>query len=122
MKTIGLLGGMSWESTVTYYQTVNEGIKKRLGGLHSAKVALVSVAALVIGYSIMGEMVMGNAEIVFYFPSYYSHGDHLFRAVGALLVLPGALYLLRRFRVNFIMWVMKKRAERSGEPAARAAP
>lgn len=43
MKTIGLLGGMSWESTVTYYQIINEEIKKRLGGLHSAKIALYSV-------------------------------------------------------------------------------
>jgi aspartate racemase len=43
VKTIGLLGGMSWESTVTYYQAVNEGVKKKLGGLHSAKVALYSV-------------------------------------------------------------------------------
>lgn len=43
MKTIGLIGGMSWESTVTYYQIVNEAIKERLGGLHSAKVLLYSV-------------------------------------------------------------------------------
>lgn len=43
MKTIGLLGGMSWESTVGYYQEINEGIKKRLGGLHSAKIILHSV-------------------------------------------------------------------------------
>ncbi|MEM1310796.1 MAG: aspartate/glutamate racemase family protein [Cyanobacteria bacterium P01_H01_bin.153] len=43
MKTIGLLGGMSWESTVTYYQLINEGIKARLGGLHSAKIVLYSV-------------------------------------------------------------------------------
>jgi aspartate racemase len=43
MKTIGLLGGMSWESTVLYYQLINEGIKKRLGGLHSAQIAMVSV-------------------------------------------------------------------------------
>jgi len=43
MKTIGLLGGMSWESTVTYYQLINEGIKARLGGLHSAKIVLCSV-------------------------------------------------------------------------------
>ena len=42
MKTIGLLGGMSWESTVTYYQLVNQGIKERLGGLHSAKCLLWS--------------------------------------------------------------------------------
>ncbi len=43
MKTIGLIGGMSWESTVTYYQLVNEYVKRRLGGLHSAKVLLYSV-------------------------------------------------------------------------------
>lgn len=43
MKTIGLLGGMSWESTELYYRWINEGIKSRLGGLHSAKIAMVSV-------------------------------------------------------------------------------
>lgn len=37
MKTIGLLGGMSWESTVTYYQCLNRMVRERLGGLHSAK-------------------------------------------------------------------------------------
>lgn len=43
MQTIGLLGGMSWESTELYYRLINEGVKQRLGGLHSAKIALVSV-------------------------------------------------------------------------------
>ena len=43
MKTIGLIGGMSWESTLSYYKGINEGVKKSLGGLHSAKVALYSV-------------------------------------------------------------------------------
>jgi aspartate racemase len=43
VKTIGLIGGMSWESTVPYYGTINEAIKARLGGLHSAKLVLVSV-------------------------------------------------------------------------------
>jgi aspartate racemase len=43
MKTVGLLGGMSWESTVGYYREINEGIKKARGGLHSAKVAMYSV-------------------------------------------------------------------------------
>ena len=43
MKTIGLIGGMSWESTVTYYQAINQGVKVRLGGLHSAKIILISV-------------------------------------------------------------------------------
>ncbi len=43
MKTIGLLGGMSWESTVGYYRAINEGVKESLGGLHSAKIAMFSV-------------------------------------------------------------------------------
>ena len=43
MKTIGLLGGMSWESTVVYYREINQGVKKALGGLHSAKIVLYSV-------------------------------------------------------------------------------
>lgn len=43
MKTIGLLGGMSWESTVGYYQAINQGIKAQLGGLHSAQIAMRSV-------------------------------------------------------------------------------
>ena len=43
MKTIGLLGGMSWESTATYYRLLNEGVRRRLGGLHSAKILLYSV-------------------------------------------------------------------------------
>ncbi len=43
MKTIGLLGGMSWKSTVGYYRAINEGIKASLGGLHSAKIAMYSV-------------------------------------------------------------------------------
>ncbi len=43
MKTIGLIGGMSWESTVTYYQLINQRVKELLGGLHSAKILLYSV-------------------------------------------------------------------------------
>lgn len=43
MKTIGLIGGMSWESTLLYYKQINEGVKRQLGGLHSAKIALYSV-------------------------------------------------------------------------------
>ena len=43
MKTIGLIGGMSWESTIPYYRIVNETVRERLGGLHSAKVVLYSV-------------------------------------------------------------------------------
>jgi aspartate racemase len=43
MKTLGLIGGMSWESTVPYYQHINQTIKAELGGLHSAKLLLYSV-------------------------------------------------------------------------------
>ena len=43
MKTLGLLGGMSWESTLPYYRIVNERVRERLGGLHSAKLVLHSV-------------------------------------------------------------------------------
>lgn len=43
MKTVGLLGGMSWESTVTYYQIINKTVKEKLGGLHSAKILMYSV-------------------------------------------------------------------------------
>ncbi len=43
MKTIGMIGGMSWESTVTYYQILNRVVKENLGGLHSAKCLLYSV-------------------------------------------------------------------------------
>ncbi|MFJ7732451.1 aspartate/glutamate racemase family protein [Lysinibacillus sp. NPDC097231] len=43
MKTIGMIGGMSWESSAEYYRLMNEGVKHRLGGLHSAKCILYSV-------------------------------------------------------------------------------
>lgn len=43
MKTIGLIGGMSWESTIPYYRIINETVQARLGGLHSAKIVLYSV-------------------------------------------------------------------------------
>lgn len=43
MKTIGIIGGMSWESTALYYRMLNEGVKAKLGGLHSAKIAMISV-------------------------------------------------------------------------------
>ena len=43
MKTIGLIGGMSWESTVPYYRRINELVRQRLGGLHSARLVLFSV-------------------------------------------------------------------------------
>ena len=43
VKTLGMIGGMSWESSVEYYRRINQGIGKKLGGLHSAKLLLHSV-------------------------------------------------------------------------------
>lgn len=43
MKTIGLIGGMSWESTVEYYRIINQAVNRRLGGFHSAKILMYSV-------------------------------------------------------------------------------
>lgn len=43
MRTIGMIGGMSWESTLVYYRIINEAVRERLGGLHSAKSILYSV-------------------------------------------------------------------------------
>ena len=43
MKTIGLIGGMSWESSLLYYRLINEGVKQHLGGLHSAQILMYSV-------------------------------------------------------------------------------
>lgn len=43
MKTIGLIGGMSWESTIPYYRIINEVVRDNLGGLHSAKIILYSI-------------------------------------------------------------------------------
>lgn len=43
MKTIGLIGGMSWESTLPYYRLINEAVREQLGGLHSARIVLYSV-------------------------------------------------------------------------------
>ena len=43
MKMLGVLGGMSWESTAVYYRLLNQGVAQRLGGLHSAKLLLHSV-------------------------------------------------------------------------------
>ena len=43
MKTCGVVGGVSYASTITYYQKINEIINKKLGGLHSSKIILVSL-------------------------------------------------------------------------------
>ena len=43
MKTVGMLGDMSWESTTSYYKVLNQGVKDALSGLHSAKICMLSV-------------------------------------------------------------------------------
>jgi len=63
MKTIGLIGGMSWESSLEYYRLINQEVKRRLGGLHSAKCVMVSVDfAEIERYQAQGDWIAsGNA-------------------------------------------------------------
>ena len=68
MKTIGMLGGMSWESTAHYYRLINEKTRESLGGLHSAPIAMVSVDFQEIerlqhdgDWDAMAEILAGNA-------------------------------------------------------------
>ncbi|OCA90426.1 aspartate racemase [Bacillus sp. FJAT-27225] len=71
MKTIGLIGGMSWESSVEYYRIINEEVKNRLGGLHSAKCLLYSVD--------FAEIERYQAE-----GNWYSAGEKLGEAASSL--------------------------------------
>lgn len=80
MKTIGLIGGMSWESTVPYYRTVNETVKEMLGGLHSAKVILYSVD-------------FAEVERLQHMGDWLAAGKHLAQAARALEVA-GADFLV----------------------------
>jgi len=64
MKTIGLIGGMSWESTEAYYRLINAGVKSQLGGFHSAKIVLYSVDFAEIESLQMAEKWTELAEIL----------------------------------------------------------
>ncbi len=64
MKIIGLIGGMSWESTVTYYEVINTLIKERLGGFHSAKIMMYSVDFHELESNMETGNWDGNAEIL----------------------------------------------------------
>lgn len=64
MKTIGLIGGMSWESTLTYYQVMNSEVVKRLGGFHSAKILLYSVDFDELERNLTIQNWDGNAKIL----------------------------------------------------------
>ena len=64
MKTIGLIGGMSWESTVTYYQVINETVKNILGGFHSSKIMMYNVDFAELEKNMSEGNWDGNAEIL----------------------------------------------------------
>ena len=64
MKTIGLIGGMSWESTITYYQVINETVKNALGGFHSAKILMYSVDFAELEKNMSEGNWDGNAQIL----------------------------------------------------------
>ena len=81
MKTIGLIGGMSWESSLEYYRLINEEVKNRLGGFHSAKCILYSVDFAEIGEMQMAGRWAEQAQIM------VSAGQSLQRAGADFLVL-----------------------------------
>ena len=64
MKTIGLIGGMSWERTVTYYQVINETVKNTLGGFHSSKIMMYSVDFAELEKNMSEGNWDGNAKIL----------------------------------------------------------
>ena len=102
MKTLGLLGGMSWESTVTYYKEINERVAKSLGGLHSAKILLYSVdfaeieeqqaegdwagSAELLGRAAKGLVAAGADAIVICTNTMHKVADEVERAAGVPLL------------------------------------
>ncbi|WP_027215513.1 aspartate/glutamate racemase family protein [Butyrivibrio fibrisolvens] len=64
MKTIGIIGGMSWESTVTYYDIINKEVIKHLGGFHSAKILMYSVDFAELEANMKNGYWQGNAVIL----------------------------------------------------------
>ncbi len=64
MKTIGLIGGMSWESTITYYEILNSQAAKRLGGFHSAKILMYNVDFAELEENMSKGNWDGNAKIL----------------------------------------------------------
>ena len=64
MKTIGLIGGMSWESTITYYQVINETVKNTLGGFHSSKIMMYNVDFAELEKNMSEGNWNGNAKIL----------------------------------------------------------
>ena len=64
MKTIGIIGGMSWESTVTYYELINKEVIRHLGGFHSAKILMYSVDFAELEENMKNGYWQGNAVIL----------------------------------------------------------
>ena len=80
MKTIGILGGMSWESSAVYYQLLNREVQKRLGGVHSAKLLLYSF-----DFGVMSQLQRSGA---------WDKADAMMAGVAASLAAAGADFLL----------------------------
>lgn len=80
-KTIGLLGGITWESTLEYYRIINQETSKRLGGIHSAKIVLTSFDF----HEVRGHTVAGNEDAVF--AMFVDAATKLERAGAELLLL-----------------------------------
>lgn len=102
MKTIGLVGGMSWESTAHYYRLINEAVKARLGGLHSARLVLASVdfadieplqradrwdeAGAILNRAALGVQAAGAELLVLCANTMHKVADRMMRGVRAPLV------------------------------------
>ncbi len=102
MKTIGLIGGMSWESTVTYYQIVNERVNAALGGYHSAKLLLYNVdfaeveaAARAEDWALVGDMLADAARRL-------ERGGADFVLLGTNTMHKSADVIERAIRVPFV--------------------
>lgn len=81
MKTIGMLGGMSWESTATYYRLVNRAVQDRLGGVHSAKIVMESYDfAIMAGHQKAGRWADATAMMM-------ATGEKLARAGADFLLI-----------------------------------
>jgi aspartate racemase len=102
MRTIGLLGGMSWESTIPYYRIINQTVKEKLGGLHSAKIVLHSVdfaevaalqhagdwdgAAALLVHAAQGLRAAGAESIIICTNTMHKVADQVERAAGIPLL------------------------------------
>lgn len=96
MKTIGIIGGMSWESTVTYYRLINETVNKELGGLHSAQIILYSVDFAEI------EEYQSNGE-------WWKAGDSLWYAARSLELAGADFIILATNTMHKVVEIIEER-------------